>query len=85
MRKLISIAFAMTLCAWGQGCESDSSDDIRARQDAVLKDPFGYGPDADDLMNASPESPDRSDITGGDIGHFDRDAMNRDLKSVFDP
>ncbi len=67
------------------GCESDSSDDLRARQDAALKDPFGYGPDADKMIDGMPTSPDRSDITGGGVGHYDKDAVKRDWNSFWDP
>jgi hypothetical protein len=68
------------------GCESDSSSgDIRSRQDAALNDPFGYGPDANDVIKNAPSSPDRTDVTGGGMGHFDKDAMKRDLDAVFNP
>lgn len=85
MHRTIAVTLAFSSLAILTGCESDGSDEMRKKQDAALKDPFGYGPDADQMINATPNSPDRSDITGGDIGHFDKDAMNRDLKSVFDP
>ena len=46
----------------------------RERQDAALRDPFNYKPD----MNSR-------DVSGGDIGHLDRDGMKRDLNNVFNP
>jgi hypothetical protein len=85
MRRTIAVTLALASLAIVSGCESDASDDMRKKQDAALKDPFSYGPDADQMINATPTSPDRSDITGGGIGHYDHDAMKRDLKSVFDP
>lgn len=44
------------------------------RTDAALADPFGYSPKFD-----------RTDISGGDLGHYDKDGVNRDLNHVFNP
>jgi hypothetical protein len=61
------------------GCESDSKEphakSLRERQDDALKDP----------MNYSPQVEDRSDISGGGMTDFKKDAFKRDMKSVFDP
>ncbi|HYO11060.1 MAG TPA: hypothetical protein VER17_18995 [Tepidisphaeraceae bacterium] len=46
------------------------------RQEAALKDPFGYSPD----INA-----DRPDISGGKLSEFDRKAMRKDLDHVLNP
>ena len=45
----------------------------RQSQDA-LRDPYGYSPDFQE-----------TDISGGGLSDFDRDAFNKDLNSVFDP
>ncbi len=59
------------------GCASDKKPTTRPsmsqRQDAALRDPFGYKPD----MNR--------DVSGGDIGHLDRDGLKKDLNNVFNP
>ena len=46
---------------------------MRERQDAALRDPFGY--DDKDVPN----------VTGGGISDFDKKGFDRDVKSVFDP
>ena len=61
------------------GCASDKKKpttqptSMSQRQDAALRDPFGYKPDTG------------RDISGGDIGHLDRDGLKRDLNNVFNP
>jgi hypothetical protein len=64
------------------GCSSDNDGgqpttrpaSVRDRQDAALRDPFGYKSDVDQY-----------DVSGGGIGEFDRDAMKRDIDHVFNP
>lgn len=46
------------------------------RQQKALQDPFGYSPDMDRA---------HEDVSGGDLGHFDRDAMKKDLDHVLNP
>jgi len=46
------------------------------RQDAAMKDPFGYSPWKKD---------ERSRVSGGGIGEYDKEGMKHDMKSVFDP
>jgi len=46
----------------------------RERQDAAMRDPFGYSPDAG-----------KTDISGGGLTDFDRQGFNRDMKNVLDP
>jgi hypothetical protein len=61
------------------GCASDKKppttqpSSMSQRQDAALRDPFGYKPD----MNR--------DVSGGDIGHLDRAGLKKDLNNVFNP
>jgi hypothetical protein len=47
---------------------------MQERQDAAMRDPYGYGGNTD-----------KYDMTGGDISHYDKKAMKRDLDSVFNP
>jgi len=67
-------------CVAPSGCASDGGKPTsrpltaRERQERALKDPFNYKPDSD-----------QSDISGGGISDFDRDAFNRDLKNVLSP
>ena len=63
------------------GCASDKKNgsttrpaSMRERQDAALRDPFSYKPGIED-----------QDISGGDLGHFDKGAMKRDIDHVLNP
>jgi hypothetical protein len=49
---------------------------IKERQEAALRDPFGYSPDMDGSQN---------DISGGEINEFDRKAMRKDIDHVLNP
>jgi hypothetical protein len=44
------------------------------RQQEALRDPFGYSPQVE-----------KTDISGGDLGNFDKDAFGKDVDSVFNP
>ena len=61
------------------GCASDKKkpttqpSSMSQRQDAALRDPFGYKPDMS------------RDVSGGDIGHLDREGLKKDLNNVFNP
>ena len=60
------------------GC-SDKNPDAKQkttheRQQDALRDPFGYSPQVEN-----------TDISGGDLGHFDKDAFGKDVDSVFNP
>jgi hypothetical protein len=61
----------------GFGCASDnqSKGPTSHPGDAVLKDPMGYKSRDEDFPS----------ISGGGLGHYDKKAMDHDLKSVFDP
>jgi hypothetical protein len=61
------------------GCASDKHSATRPasasdRQEAALKDPFGYSPNMDE-----------SDISGGGIGDLDRKGMRKDIDDVLNP
>jgi hypothetical protein len=45
---------------------------MKERQDAALKDPFGYDPDM-------------SSVSGGKSGEFDKQGLKRDIDRVFGP
>lgn len=62
------------LIGLGIGCTSDPTSGDMARQDQAMKDPFGYSPD----MN-------RTDISGGGVGHFDQNGFGKDLNDVINP
>jgi hypothetical protein len=62
------------------GCASDkhpTTQPVTAsdRQDAALRDPFGYSPD----IGSS------DDISGGNINQYDRKAMRKDINDVLNP
>jgi len=44
------------------------------RQDAALRDPFGYSPDIDS-----------NSISGGGVSDYDKKGMRKDLDHVFNP
>lgn len=44
------------------------------KQEAALRDPFSYSP-----------YDEKHDISGGEIGDLDKDALKRDLDHVFNP
>ena len=62
------------------GCGSESKQpttrplSMRERQDQMLAHPGDYKMDEPN-----------TDITGGGIGHFDKDAFNKDMDHVFNP
>jgi hypothetical protein len=84
MRNAPFAVFVLLLAAIA-GCEStDTVNDHSARQDDILKNPYGFtGPKPENMVPGSVE--DRTNISGGGISDYDDKAMKRDLKSVFDP
>ena len=72
-----TFAFCLPAFAFmfSSGCADKKKDaSIRDRQDKALHDPFKY--------SAYSEEP---DVSGGDIGHYDKDAMKEDLDNVLNP
>ena len=69
------------------GCQTtdSGSSDARKQQDAALKDPYGFGPDAKSLQKPAGkyDDVDASDISGGATNQLNKRAMQRDLDSVF--
>ncbi len=61
------------------GCTDSSSattkpTSLRERQDAALKDPYGYKPEVENR-----------DVSGGGLFDFNKDAMKKDMDHVFNP
>jgi hypothetical protein len=72
---LSSLALVLGILCLALGCADEPSGQPTTRSDdALLRDPFNYKPFAND-----------PDISGGSIGHYDKNAMHKDLKDVFDP
>ena len=73
MKQLLSVAILGVVLA---GCESEPEkpSGMRERQERALNDPFGYSPHDD-----------RSDISGGGLMEFKKDAFKKDMDSVFSP
>ena len=66
-------------CVFFPGCTQPAQPTTRPmttreRQDAAMRDPFGYSPNAGN-----------TDISGGGLSEFDRDGFRKDLKNVLDP
>jgi hypothetical protein len=85
MKRLLPISVCICVHLWllvlSSGCASDNDKkpttrpvSMRQRQDAALRDPFSYKPGVEE-----------QDISGGDLGHFDKDAMKKDIDHVFNP
>jgi hypothetical protein len=70
MKWLMSIAILAAIA----GCSSDESS-VKQRQDEALRDPWNY----------SPYRNDPSDVSGGGIADFKKDAFKRDVNSVLSP
>lgn len=78
MRKFLGFLGLVVLGGVVVGCESSGPTtrpmSISERQDKALADPMGYKPDFS-----------RDHVTSGGIGDLDKDGLQRDLKSVFNP
>ncbi len=82
IRRLVPISAFICVHLWLlSGCASDKKakapttqpSSMHERQDAAMRDPFNYKPDMS------------RDVSGGDIGHLDRDGLKKDLNNVFNP
>lgn len=78
-RTLSPRVLALVSCGFLQaGCSNNPASTqpsrLSDRQDSMLRDPFGYKPEQKPI-----------DISGGDLGHLDRDALKKDLNNVFNP
>jgi len=57
------------------GCSSSDRSSVRSRQDEALRDPMGYSSDAAE----------HTDISGGGTTDLKKDALKKDINSVFNP
>ena len=68
----------LLLACVAPGCASNHPttrpSDARERQEAALRDPFGYSPGIE-----------KQDISGGKVNQYDRDAMRKDVDHVLNP
>jgi hypothetical protein len=69
IRPMLLVAVAGML-----GCAPDKSSNMTERQDAAMRNPFGYSPDMS-----------RTDVTGGGVSNFNQNAVGKDLNDVFNP
>lgn len=90
MRRLVFHLFTSVLigdCLLLSGCKTTESDksDTRKQQDAAIKDPFSYGPDAKSMQKgAGPnDDVDPTDITGGGTSELNKKALKRDWDAVW--
>ncbi len=70
---LIAAAFAVGGCTVTDGPTTKPST-VTDAQNNALSDPFGYAP-----------AKDSSDISGGAINEYDRNAMKKDLNDALNP
>jgi hypothetical protein len=62
-------------CSWdSQKQPATRPSGVAERQDAALRDPFGYSPNMD-----------QRDVSGGSLGNYDRAGMKRDIDHVLNP
>jgi hypothetical protein len=77
LRRPDLLAVSGLTCLWAvTGCGSDSTtrpSTIQQRQDAALRDPFGYKMEWHET------------VSGGDMTELKKDELKRDLKNVIDP
>jgi hypothetical protein len=62
-------------CCTIVGCADDKkASTMRQRQQSALNDPFSVNADTS-----------RIDISGGDVGHYDKAGMKKDVHDFLDP
>jgi hypothetical protein len=75
----VTTSSVLILLSVGLSCSSPSGATTQPstayeRQQNALKDPYGYSPGFE-----------KTDISGGDLGTFDKDAFKKDVDRVFNP
>lgn len=87
--KFIQLCVCSALCGsllLLVGCESEEGGpSARERQDAALKDPFSYNPDAELMSGPKKGDVDPTDISGGGTGNLDKKALKRDWDTIWNP
>lgn len=69
MKYLLPMIFLLA------GCSHSSGPSVRDRQDDALRDPMNYKMDTNQ----------HNDISGGDTAELRKDALKKDINSVFNP
>ena len=69
-------SFVVAGCSSSDNHPTTRPSTVKERQEAALRDPFGYSPDMDSAEN---------DISGGKINELDRKAMRKDIDHVLNP
>jgi hypothetical protein len=78
VRYLRSSAFICGFFCFALGCADTSKPETaQDRQEQMLRDPMGY--------KTASEKNEKYDISGGGIGHFDKDAFKKDVNDVLNP
>lgn len=75
----IAVSFAFLLFSGCADTKGPTSRPMTAqqRQDAAMRDPFGYGPKQDGSGSDIPS------VSGGGVGDFDRKSFDRDLGKML--
>ena len=75
VRYLCSSVFICGCFCFSLGCaDSNRPESTKDRQERALSDPMGYKTDTEKV-----------DISGGDIGHFDKGGFKKDVNDVLSP
>jgi len=75
LRQIGLVLIGVSLLVAVGGCtENSGNDSMRARQEAAMRNPYGYSPDMS-----------QTDVSGGGIGNFDQKGFNRDLNDFINP
>jgi hypothetical protein len=69
--EVVIMVIAIAIVA---GCSENKSTTQPSTADQALSDPFNYSP-----------SMGKTDISGGGLGNYDKDAMKKDIDHVFNP
>jgi hypothetical protein len=73
MKLIVLLILSACLCMASSSCV-ESRPSTTQPSDQALNDPFKYSPSMGD-----------TDISGGKINEFDRNALKRDVDNVFSP
>ena len=73
---LSTLYFLLPGCTYNSSDQGPPSQTLEQRQDAAINDP---------IKNNYEENTKPYDISGGGINNLDKNALNKDLKNVFDP
>ena len=75
VRYLPSSLLILACFCFVAGCaDTKKPESTQERQDRALRDPMGYQTDTKKV-----------DVSGGDLGHFDKDAFKKDVNDALNP